>query len=304
MGRRKKTTAAEDFMDIVALLPWWVGVTLAALSYLLFAGLAGRGAPVATPGQVGPAVLGTLVATASLFLQYIAPLMCLAGAAMSAFRRYERAGLLAKASGGDTALEVSRMTWQQFELLVGEAFRSQGYAVAEIGGAGPDGGVDLVLTKDGKRYLVQCKQWRAFKVGVSVVRELYGVMAAQRVAGGFLVTSGRLTEEARAFAEGKNITLIDGERLAKFLRSGRAAPPAAPSQSGHNGNALQPPAQTSPRTGSADTAGRAAAERVPACPRCGKAMVRRMARQGARAGQAFWGCSDYPGCRGTVAIDN
>lgn len=55
------------------------------------------------------------------------------------------------------------MSWQEFELLVGEAFRLQGYEVAEIGGGGPDGGVDLVLRKDREKFLVQCKQWKAFK---------------------------------------------------------------------------------------------------------------------------------------------
>jgi restriction system protein len=33
--------------------------------------------------------------------------------------------------------------------------------------AGPDGGVDLQLKKDGNRFLVQCKQWRTQKVGVN-----------------------------------------------------------------------------------------------------------------------------------------
>jgi hypothetical protein len=37
----------------------------------------------------------------------------------------------------------------------------------------------------------------------------------------------------------------------------------------------------------------------PVCPRCGAPMVARQARTGARAGQPFWGCSQYPGCRGT-----
>jgi restriction system protein len=45
-------------------------------------------------------------------------------------------------------------------------------------------------------FLVQCKQWKAFKVGVQVVRELYGLMAAHGAAGGFVVTSGRFTDEA------------------------------------------------------------------------------------------------------------
>jgi four helix bundle suffix protein len=40
----------------------------------------------------------------------------------------------------------------------------------------------------------------------------------------------------------------------------------------------------------------------PACPRCGKPMMRRTARQGPRAGQPFWGCSAYPDCTGTRQI--
>jgi four helix bundle suffix protein len=39
---------------------------------------------------------------------------------------------------------------------------------------------------------------------------------------------------------------------------------------------------------------RAAQEDAPACPNCGKAMKR---RKGARG--EFWGCTGYPGCRGT-----
>ncbi|NLV43000.1 MAG: hypothetical protein GXY07_00705, partial [Candidatus Hydrogenedentes bacterium] len=37
-------------------------------------------------------------------------------------------------------------------------------------------------------------------------------------------------------------------------------------------------------------------------PECGKPMVRREARQGERAGKAFWGCSGFPECRGTRKI--
>ena len=64
-------------------------------------------------------------------------------------------------------------------LVLGEAYRLLGYRVTEIGGGGADGGVDLMLTKGGEKFLVQCKQWKAYKIGVDVVRELYGVMAAK-----------------------------------------------------------------------------------------------------------------------------
>ena len=41
-------------------------------------------------------------------------------------------------------------------------------------------------------------------------------------------------------------------------------------------------------------------DHIPACPQCGKAMVLRKAKTGKNAGEPFWGCSDYPQCRGLV----
>ena len=40
----------------------------------------------------------------------------------------------------------------------------------------------------------------------------------------------------------------------------------------------------------------------PECPACGKPMVERVARQGPRAGKAFWGCTAYPLCAGTRPV--
>lgn len=42
------------------------------------------------------------------------------------------------------------------------------------------------------------------------------------------------------------------------------------------------------------------ADRIPQCPQCGKPMVVRTAKSGKHAGQQFWGCSDYPDCKGAV----
>jgi restriction system protein len=157
--------------------------------------------------------------------------------------------------------------------------------VAERGGNGADGGVDLVLTRDRERYLVQCKHWRASNVGVPVVRELYGAMAAEGAVGGFVVTAGRFTAEAKAFASGPNLELIDGAGLDRLL-----APVRAPTGETHP---VEPPAPPPQFTASAVS---------PACPRCGQSMVERTARRGASAGQRFWGCSRYPSCKGVVEI--
>ena len=68
-------------------------------------------------------------------------------------------------------------------------FEEQGYRVAATP-AGPDGGIDLILKRDGERFFVQCKHWRASRIGVAVVRELYGVMVAEGATGGFVVGVG------------------------------------------------------------------------------------------------------------------
>jgi len=43
-------------------------------------------------------------------------------------------------------------------------------------------------------------------------------------------------------------------------------------------------------------------DQIPPCPRCGKPMVLRTAKSGKSAGRQFWGCSDYPNCKGVVEI--
>jgi restriction system protein len=280
---RKKSSGIEDVMGIVALMPWWAGVALGVLSYVLLHRVAATQV-IATgqPGQLGLMATQMVWKSFASIGQYILPLICFAGAGMSAWRRRERTGLVENVVHSKSADVLDGMTWKQFEVLVGEAFRLQGYSVVETGGGGADGGVDLVLTRSGEKFLVQCKQWKAFKVGVDVVRELYGVMAAKGAAGGFVVTSGRFTAEANAFASGRNVKLIDGPKLHGQLQQAQAA------RSTGAASAPTPAPRPAPAR---------SATSAPNCPLCTKPMVKRMARRGANAGGEFWGCTGYPECK-------
>lgn len=284
MARRRKTSPADALFDLVAMLPWWAGVVLAAIAYLVLHNIAGRQVEVATSAaQVGSAITGGLLKSLASIGQYLLPAVCLFGAVGSVVGRRKRQGLVAAiASNSNAANALDGMTWREFELLVGEAFRLQGYQVAETGGGGADGGVDLVLRKDRETHLVQCKQWKAFKVGVTVVRELYGVMAARGAAGGFVVTSGRFTREATAFASGRNVRLIEGPALMGLVKQAQSA------RSSKVAKKEEPQPVVVPPTTSAR----------PACPKCDAQMVRRTAKRGSNAGGDFWGCVTYPACRG------
>jgi len=290
MARRRKGGFADDLMEIFSRLPWWAGVIVAVIAYVLLHQVAVE--PVTLqgqPGRMGATAVQTLWKTFATVGQYLIPALCLLGASVSAWRRHHRQRLVTDVAQARSADALDGMSWQSFEMLVGEGFRLQGYQVTETGGSGADGGVDLVLTKGGEKFLVQCKQWRAMKVGVEIVRELYGVMAARGATGGFVVTSGRFTDDATTFASGRNVRLIDGPQLQALIRQAKAAP----------GRGVRPVADvaTAKPVTPFETA-----PAVPACPVCSKPMVRRVAKQGANAGSAFWGCSSYPACRGTRAV--
>lgn len=78
-------------------------------------------------------------------------------------------------SRGGIAL-IRSLSWREFEDLVAEAFRREGYRVVENAKGGADGGVDIRLRRNGGLFLVQCKNWNRNRVGTSVVREMCGVM--------------------------------------------------------------------------------------------------------------------------------
>ncbi len=61
---------------------------------------------------------------------------------------------------------------------MGAHFERLGYGVT-FTPDGADGGVDVIARKSSETFLIQCKQWRATQIGVSVARELFGVMAAR-----------------------------------------------------------------------------------------------------------------------------
>lgn len=288
MGRKKKTSGAEGFLNVVSMLPWQVGVVLSIAAFIGLHTYAGTPAAQAVAGDIkgagGVAVSALFHALAGI-LQYILPGIFLLAALMSFVKCRRQSELHDQVANDPAADALEKMTWREFEGLVAEAFRRQGYEVTLRGGDGPDGGVDVELRQGKDKYLVQCKQWKVNKVGVATVRELYGVMTAEKAVGGFVVTSGSFTEEAKQFAEGRSVKLVDARKLRSIVGSTKSAPQRAVP--------VPVPPQAEPAPSKEDVA--------PACPKCGGEMVKRTAKKGANAGGEFWGCSSYPACKGVRA---
>ncbi len=202
MARQK----VEDnlFYVIFRQIPTWATVTVVVLAYPVLHYLL----PALSHGS-----LWALICSA------FAPWLTFALALIALFAeadKYKRRRLLK----GQTSLDTLRgLTWQEFELLVGEAYRRQGYNVEETGGSGPDGGVDLVLRRNGETVLVQCKRWKQpAKVGAPTVRELRGAVARDKATRGIFVTSSTFTREAKIEAQGQPLELVDGTALLELVK--------------------------------------------------------------------------------------
>jgi hypothetical protein len=112
--------------------------------------------------------------------------------------------------------DLRRLDAQEFEWLVGEMFRREGWKVDETGRTdAPDGAKDLVLTRPGRRMIVQCKRWTSWRVGVEDVRAFAGALMREGRAGsdGAFVTLSDFTEQARTEGQEIGMLLLDGPDL-------------------------------------------------------------------------------------------
>lgn len=173
-----------------------------------------------------------------------------------------------------TLTDFDRVSWQEFERLVGAGFQGRGYTV-EATPDGADGGVDLNLSKGNERAAVQCKHWPNRRVGVDKVRQLFGVMQLTGVPVGYLVSSGDFTQDAWAEAQRCGVYLVRGTDTLALVNEAIAAGLAVP-------HLVEDPAPG-----------------VPRCPICREPMIVRAVRKGPNVGTTFWSCPRFPACRGS-----
>ena len=112
---------------------------------------------------------------------------------------------------------LEKLSPDQFELLIAEIFRRQGYTPELSSAMGADRSVDLTLRRDGETILVQCTHWKLERVTEAELREFYSAMATSGAPRGVIVTMGSFTPGARTYSQGKSLELMDGSAVAESL---------------------------------------------------------------------------------------
>ena len=211
-------------------------------------------------------------------------------------RRLARAGMPA----------IDRMSGPEFERRLGVLFRALGYAVEHTGRPG-DCGADLVIRQAGTATVVPAKRWSK-NVGVAAVQQVVAAKAQYGCTAALVVTNRGFTAAARELARTNGVTLWDRTVLIeRLLAGGTPAPtavavavPARPAAAVPLAAAAPPPPPVpAPAAAAAAFPPRLA---VPACPRCGAAMLLKTAGSGPNRGGQFWGCSTFPRCRAIVNV--
>ena len=116
---------------------------------------------------------------------------------------------------------LSRVAWQDFEVLVANHYRDQGYDVLHCGngqfGLRNSREVDLRMLKDGKLTLVHCRHESVSRVNAGDVARLIATGTEDGAAEVIVVSSADLPEAVRQVGEAGGAKLIDGVAVRAML---------------------------------------------------------------------------------------
>ena len=164
---------------------------------------------------------------------------------------------------------MKNMHWREFEKFIAFVFKKKWYKAKERKWIN-DWWIDVDATKDWKRYAIQCKKWKNYKVWVVDLRAF--VWAVDDVWENVIwiyVTTSRLTKEARAYLERMKHKLIlwDAWNLEAYVREFTLWEEFHVNESNH------------------------------ICEKCGSDMVLRQAQKWSHKWEQFYWCSNFPKCR-------
>lgn len=172
----------------------------------------------------------------------------------------------------------------EFEKLITLIFKQRGYTISENEDEQYEG-VDVVLRMNSQVTFVQYRHWREHHVDAVAIEELHAIMDSESTPHGIVITTGIFTDDALDIAHGKALMLINGVDLSLMVNAISASEEAGTLESEIQEEEKK---QEMP-------------EIEPLCPICSQEMILRTAKKGKNAGNTFWGCSQYPNCRGVIS---
>lgn len=183
-----------------------------------------------------------------------------------------------KSEHNDWSIELlMSLEWKRYEEICKEflAIKEKGRFNVNVTNIGADGGIDLKITdqKGNVTALGQCKAYNS-QIGVAFIRELFGVMASEKVEAGYFFTTSKFSNDAIEFAKKNKITLINGQDQLEIIQSFKPEEQKYLLRIATEGDYT-----------------------TPTCANCDIKMIKRNSESG-----EFWGCVNYPRCKSRLQI--
>lgn len=114
------------------------------------------------------------------------------------------------------ASNLLELTPEEFEQYIADIYSALGYAV-KITPQSNDKGIDILMSKDNKKYAVQCKRHKG-TIGSPDIQKFIGAMQYANISHGYFVTTGIFSLEAEKMANEYPIELIDKFKLGLLIK--------------------------------------------------------------------------------------
>lgn len=185
----KLKMSENSLFAILLRAPWWISMVVVAVFALASRALLPE--PYAAYGVMGGfpfLVIGIMAA----WRQWHAP---------------------SPARVAETLRQAGAMSWRDFSSAIEQAYDHQGYAVTRLNSTS----ADFRLVKGGRTTLVSCKRWKAASHGIDALRDLVAAKEAQGAYQSTYINLGKVTDNARRFAQEQGIHLMSENDLAQLL---------------------------------------------------------------------------------------
>lgn len=177
--------ARETLFRILQRQPWWLSVLVAAV----------------------------LFGITELVYPPVAFFIALPFLVLAAFIAYQQFRGTATVDVDGRLAALRAMSWENFSLVVTEAYRRQGYGVTDA----QDPAYDFELTKGGRRTLLSCRRWKVNSVGIAPLRALSEAVRRYEAYNAICVAAGDFSVTAREYAATQPITLLTGRELVALV---------------------------------------------------------------------------------------
>ncbi|MCP4705820.1 MAG: hypothetical protein GY865_14570 [candidate division Zixibacteria bacterium] len=197
---------------------------------------------------------------------------------------------------------------KEFENIVAKMYSNMGYKVIQTKFSN-DRGKDAIATKNGKKYLIECKRYALGKnIGRPPMQKFFAAMFEEKADGGIFVTTSDFASTGVKYASENKIKLINGEELSIMMQK------AFPEENKNQFNVMceecgevlifaltdesnEHLCSNGHAVSSYNTIKNVSVKLLTGkkyCRRCGKELRVINSYRG-----TFWGCSGYPKCRYT-----